>query len=224
MWVAQYYGGSAANIIMDSAGNVYVIGISNGNRTIVKYDAGGNELWAKQYDGNSWGNYRSARVDSAGNIYVIETSDGDYITIKYDTNNGNEVWVKRYDSGGLDEAVAFAVDSMNNVYITGYSFDYNNSTYKYVTIKYSQKPLTPAAVASIINEMVSGGNITNSGLASALVSSLKNAQTLIATNPTAAKNMLEATINKIEAQSEKQISLDVAEKLIGYLNSIIDGL
>lgn len=215
----EYY-----DLAIDSSGNVYVMTTAANSKDylLVKYDANGNEIWVKQYDNGSSDYARSIAVDSSGGIYVTgsswnnNNSTYDYATVKYDTN-GNEVWVKRYDSGSNEVATAFALDSSGNIYVTGYDSGY-------LTIKYKQSSLTPSALTSVVNGMVSSGDITNSGLANSLISLLNNAQTLITTNTTAAKNILEAVINKIEAQSGKQITTNAATELTGYLNSIIDGL
>ncbi len=99
-WVARYDGpandsDSALALAVDSAGNVYVTGGSDGDGTgsdytTVKYDTDGNELWVTRYNGPvnhidwAW----ALAVDSAGNFYVTGESQGDgtgydYATIKY---------------------------------------------------------------------------------------------------------------------------------------------
>ena len=60
-WVARYTGISnsyneALSIAVDGSGNVYVTGVSYGGDTgedfaTVKYDANGNELWVRRYNG-----------------------------------------------------------------------------------------------------------------------------------------------------------------------------
>ena len=83
-------------------------------------------------------------------------------------------------------------------------------------------PSTPEEVSEAIEDMLSGDEITSSGIANAIISSLHNAQRKIATRPVSARNMLKALIKKIEAQAGKKISEESAAKLIGYLENIID--
>jgi uncharacterized delta-60 repeat protein len=105
LWVMGYNGPAdgfeAANAIaVDSSGNVYVTGQSEGGSVIgndyatVKYDSAGNELWAARYNGSghSYDYAVDMAVDGSGNVYVTGTSYGyetnsDYATIK----NPNEV-------------------------------------------------------------------------------------------------------------------------------------
>ncbi|MCU7549946.1 SBBP repeat-containing protein [Chitinophagaceae bacterium LB-8] len=153
VWIKRYDGPGnstdAANaLVTDAAGNVYVTGSSIGIGTssdyaTVKYDAQGNEVWVRRYNGpgNADDVANSLAVDVNGNVYVTGWSPGfgtnyDYATIKYDAA-GNEVWVKRYNGpvSDLDAATFLAVDGSGNVYVTGYG--YGDGTFlDYATIKY----------------------------------------------------------------------------------------
>lgn len=133
----DYDGVQACTI--DNMGNIYVTGsytVSGAyDYCTIKYDASGNQLWIKTYNGpgNGYDPSNSIAVDNAGNVYVTGYSYGggtmyDFATIKYDAA-GNELWVKRYH-GGNDYALSLAIDNAGNVYITGT----NGSDY--ITIKY----------------------------------------------------------------------------------------
>ncbi len=164
-WVARYSGpasgptsGSDSGYAMavDTSGNVYVTGYSEGSTTdydyaTIKYDSDGHELWVARYDGPASGKDRPnmLEVDGSGNVYVTGRSPGsgtddDYATVRYGPD-GSELWVARYDgpeSGGGDGAGVLALDGSGNVYVTGYSYSPSTGD-DYATIKYSQLPATP---------------------------------------------------------------------------------
>jgi len=155
-WVAHYDGPAAAYeyaeaMAVDTAGNVYVTGTSDGLATLydfatVKYDANGNELWVARYDGlaNETDEAHSLAVDPAGNVYVTghgtESGTGisgyDYVTVKYDPD-GNELWVARYNGAGSggDLGTDLRIDPLGNAYVSG-SSEGDGTDVDYVTIKY----------------------------------------------------------------------------------------
>lgn len=152
-WVRKYNNSTvnlndhATAMVVDGFGNVYVTGYSYGGTTdhdyaTVKYDALGNQIWVKRYNGPANGaDYANAIVvDGSGNIYVTGNSYGgtasdDYATIKY-YPNGDTAWVRRYNgpANSTDYAKAIGVDGSGNVYVTGTSI--SATSYDYATIKY----------------------------------------------------------------------------------------
>lgn len=158
LWVARYNGPGnfldrPLDMVLDSGGNVYVTGYSEGIGTdedfaTIKYDSDGNELWVARYNGPGHNQRNSdfasaITLDSAGNVYVTGKSWGgldheggteyDYATIKYDSN-GTELWVTRYDGPGDsdDRASRIEADLFGNVYVTGVS-ESDFATIKYDT-------------------------------------------------------------------------------------------
>lgn len=99
VWLKSYSGGLGADlptaIAVDSAKNVYVtgqsqIGCNSYDYITLKYDAAGNHIWERRYDGTAHGYDRpkAITVDNAGYVYVTGYSAGvwssaDYVTIKY---------------------------------------------------------------------------------------------------------------------------------------------
>ncbi len=87
-WVARYNGpGNGTDqpraIAVDTVGNVYVAGNSAGTTSgndyaTIKYDASGNELWVRRYDGPAGTDDIASdiTVDIQGNVYVTGSSFG----------------------------------------------------------------------------------------------------------------------------------------------------
>jgi hypothetical protein len=155
-WLRRYNGPAngmdfGRAIAVDDSGYVYVTGYSESTDSYrdyatVKYDASGNEVWVRRYNGppgNGTDEAFSLTIDDFSNVYVTETSGGgasdlDFATIKYHPN-GDSAWATRYDglASGTDDAYAIAVDDSGNVYVTGWSSG-SGTGYDYVTIKYVQ--------------------------------------------------------------------------------------
>lgn len=149
-WVRRYDGPTngddrAAAIALDSSGNVYVTGTSEGDYATVKYDSAGETKWVRRYNGSANGNdgATAMALDTSDNVHVTgyscRPSTGcDYLTIKYDSA-GNTLWVRRYNyrrANGPDAATAIALDASGNVYVTGYSQG-SGTGCDYATIKYA---------------------------------------------------------------------------------------
>lgn len=136
-------------MILDGSGNIYVTGYSIGTGSAedfatVKYNALGDELWVRRYNGtgNDYDITSAIAVDGSGNIIVTGFSAGngsseDYATVKYDPQ-GSSLWINRYNgnSNNYDISTSVTADDQGNVYVTGYSYDDLNSE-DYATIKYS---------------------------------------------------------------------------------------
>jgi hypothetical protein len=157
-WAKKYtspdYDNDAARAMaIDRFGNVYVTGTSYGTGTdqdyaTIKYDAAGNELWVRRYNGpgNSRDAATSLAVDTLGNVYVTGSSNDkqnneesvvDIVTIKYDAA-GNQLWLQRYkypSNNVSTNAADMAVDAAGNVYITG--IGRGSEVLFYITIKYN---------------------------------------------------------------------------------------
>jgi hypothetical protein len=150
--------GQTEDVAVDASGNVYSTGYFEGtvdfdpgagvfNLTsaggreifILKLNAAGNFIWAKQMGGASDDTGYQIALDPSGNIYTsgyfAGTADFDpgaavfnlvsaptFIDIfisKLD-NNGNFVWAKRNGNNGAEEAYALQVDASGNAYVAGH--------------------------------------------------------------------------------------------------------
>jgi hypothetical protein len=143
LWAARYHNyhdDFPAAIATDSAGNVYVTGMSQAatpDIATVAYDSSGNQLWAARYNGPGNGYDRATAIatDSAGNVYVTGWSWSatiiDYATVAYDSS-GNQLWVASYNGpeNYHDYANAIATDDAGNVYVSG------ESQHDYATVAY----------------------------------------------------------------------------------------
>jgi hypothetical protein len=165
VWVARYDGQGliydydiASGLAVDSEGNVYVTGGSEGDDldqldyATLKYDPDGHELWVARYDNDGFDSAASdIALRAAGGVYVTGSSRGlgtswDYATIRYDAD-GNELWISRYNGPGdnWDRPAVLEVDLRGNIYVTGTS-DGNGSKEDYATVKYTEHPAHAEAV------------------------------------------------------------------------------
>ena len=155
-WVAHYDGMGhlddwAEDLALDSFGNVYVTGWSEGSDpgcdyATVKYNPDGIEQWSARYNGpgNSQDYAEALMVDGNGNIFVTGRSEGsststDFATVKYDSQ-GVEQWVARYNGPGNygDGAMALKMDTNGNVCVTGWSVGSGTES-DYATVKYNSE-------------------------------------------------------------------------------------
>jgi hypothetical protein len=146
VWTRQFGGGggeSAASVRVDGAGNAYVVGgtraalpgqtnIGDYDAFIIKFDAAGTLLWAKQ-DGTNVEDYAvSVVIDGQGNPIMAGETSGliagagragglDGFVRQYDPD-GNATWTRQFGSPMDDFAVGTAVGPDGNLYVVGTTF------------------------------------------------------------------------------------------------------
>jgi PKD repeat protein len=169
LWNATYDGPAndddeAFDIVLDSAGNVFVTGFSMGVTTdydylTIGYDNSGSELWVSRYNapGDDWDQAYAIAIDDSDNLFVTGhccgdadinlNALGDIATIGYDSVTGDEISFNLFASasGGRDVGNDVTVDSDGNVYVAGNNH-HNVTHYNFVTIKYAPEKILPTAV------------------------------------------------------------------------------
>jgi hypothetical protein len=111
--------------------------LTNPGMFLVKYDATGNVIWAKEATGSNHNYGNCVATDNAGNIYVAGYFSSNTISfdtiqlirhdttviwsnlflVKYDSS-GNVIWAKN-TAHGSSTANAVATDNLGNIFITG---------------------------------------------------------------------------------------------------------
>ena len=129
-------------IVVDSNGNIYVTGGTNGDLDgntnagladifVSKYDTNGTRQWTELLGTSSDHDGYGIAVDSNGNIYVTGFTEGDLhgntnagnqdiFVSKYDTT-GTRQWTKLLGTSSWDDGTGIAVDSNGNIYVTGHT-------------------------------------------------------------------------------------------------------
>lgn len=154
-WKGPYTYDAAYSIDVDSAGNILLAGISwdysvnpNHNRIlIIKYDASGNLLWSKNWQGpvedEAWGP-KVIRADANGNIYVLgrTTSFGvgqwDILLLKLDPN-GNLIWSSTWGGPGTEGIPlgSLAFEPNGNIELAASSNSFLGGPYGPVLLEYT---------------------------------------------------------------------------------------
>ena len=133
---------TAAGTVVDSSGNIYVVGTATGNFGnqlnqgtqdvyLTKYDSAGNVLWQNLLgSGGSANGYGIALDPATGGVVVSGASTADLTTSSVaDGNNdsfvasyagdGTQSWIKQVQTLATNQANAVSVDASGNIYIGG---------------------------------------------------------------------------------------------------------
>ena len=132
---------TATNTVVDSSGNVYVIGNATGNfgsqlnqgtqdAYLTKYDSAGNVVWQKLLGSAGTANGYGLALDPSGGVVVTGSSTADLTTTsvadgntdsfvaRYDAQ-GNQTWIKQIPTLANNQSNAVSVDASGNIYIGG---------------------------------------------------------------------------------------------------------
>ncbi len=143
LWTRQTGTGAnedARGVAVDSAGNAYLTGYTNGSlgganagledAFLAKYDTSGTLLWTRQTGTASSDEGYGVAVDRAGNAYITGYTHGnlggpsaggnDAFLTKYDAL-GTRLWARQIGSPAYDYATGVAVDRTGNAYVTGWT-------------------------------------------------------------------------------------------------------
>ncbi|HEV2705290.1 MAG TPA: hypothetical protein VGV59_05160 [Pyrinomonadaceae bacterium] len=148
---------SSPFVALDASGNVFITGRSTTTRTspggpfnddiaTVKYDAQGNQQWARRFDapGMSTDTPQDIQADAQGNVIitghaVVSGGDMQFVTLKYNPN-GDLQWARFAGEANGDHALALDIDAQGNVYVTGrsiYAFRPSSEPiFRVLTVKY----------------------------------------------------------------------------------------
>ena len=142
IWVKQFGSSeldSAYEISVDSTGNSYLVGATEGvlpnnnklgntDAFIAKYDAGGTQIWIKQFGSSESDQAKAITIDN-NNIYVTGYTYGslsnngnlgneDAFIAKYNVN-GTQLWTKQFGTSSTDFAGKINIDYSGNIYVMG---------------------------------------------------------------------------------------------------------
>lgn len=147
-WDGTLQFGSAADerpeyMVMDSKGNLYIVGRTEGDLSgqgafggrdmfIAKISINGNLLWIKQLGTDQSDSLRSVVLDEADNIWAVGDSRGnmgdagnnggsDVVVIKLNSD-GELLTTKQFGTSSSEYGMGITIDNSSNFWVTGYTY------------------------------------------------------------------------------------------------------
>ena len=134
----------ATSVATDSAGNVYVAGVTyggldgntnaggfQGDAFLVRFNAAGQKQWTRQFGTTALDQADGVATDSAGNVYLAGITQGvlpgnsavgdqDLLVAKYSVE-GERLWLRQLGTADFDAAGGSATDPLGNTYVSAYT-------------------------------------------------------------------------------------------------------
>jgi hypothetical protein len=158
----------ANGVSMDGSGNIYMTGMNGANLSfgsvaitqsffIVKFDSGGNAIWASEGSSSAGGISGNAiATDAAGNSYVAGNFDGTYAIFGTDSvanlntaGSNTDIVVAKYNSSGILQWAEGAGGNYNN---TVYGIACNNTGDALMTGGFTSTTMTFGSI--VVNNSV----------------------------------------------------------------------
>ena len=206
------------------ASNMYAIRLwYSPNNSISENNIGSNEygIYIRQSSENAF--YHNNFINNLHQVYMYASMPGETPPIN--------AWDDGYPSGGnywsdfVDRYPDAKEIDGSGIWDTPYSIDENNQDNYPLLEPYSPLPRTIDELKSEIEELSSEGEIDNQGIVTSLLAKLDAAQKLIDEGKIdQAKNLLNAFLNEVQAQSGKHIAREAAELLIQAAEYILSNL
>jgi hypothetical protein len=158
LWTARYRAEepasmSAVRVRFDGNGKIIIAanlyGAGTNDAVLVKYDVGGQQLWATRIsDPHGSAHLNALALDSDGNSYLTTSPGSDVLTVKVNLE-GAQLWSVTYNSQGFfsDYGEFLDVTPSGDIFVAGRSIYFSEAFASLV--KYTQQPVAGLATATV---------------------------------------------------------------------------